>query len=185
MFDTTKDLKAINDIVNADLIKLTDLEYANKLRLDLDKYHYVSFMKFSPQLIHSHRLLLWSRTSWRCVVCMDIALFLSYRNWASLNCLTHFLFLRDTEKVMIMRPDRYSIVVWICRTYHDDVIKWKHFPRHWPLCGEFSLICVWINGWVNNREAGDLRRHRGHYDVNVMIKMYVEYQGPVIGNELS
>ena len=31
MFDTTKDLKAINDIVNADLIKLTDLEYANKL----------------------------------------------------------------------------------------------------------------------------------------------------------
>ena len=22
----------------------------------------------------------------------------------------------------------------------------------------FSLICVWINGWVNNREAGDLRR---------------------------
>ena len=32
----------------------------------------------------------------------------------------------------------------------------------------FSLICVWINGWVNNREAGDLRRHRGHCDVNVM-----------------
>ena len=31
-----------------------------------------------------------------------------------------------------------------------------------------SLICVWINGWINNREAGDLRRHRGHYDVNVM-----------------
>ena len=33
----------------------------------------------------------------------------------------------------------------------------------------FSLICVWINGWVNNREAGDLRRHRGHYDVIVMV----------------
>ena len=32
----------------------------------------------------------------------------------------------------------------------------------------FSLICVWIKGWVNNREAGDLRRHRGHYDVTVM-----------------
>ena len=24
------------------------------------------------------------------------------------------------------------------RVYHDDVIKWKHFPRHWPLCGEFT-----------------------------------------------
>ena len=26
----------------------------------------------------------------------------------------------------------------------------------------FSLICAWINGWVNNREAGDLRRHRSY-----------------------
>ena len=32
----------------------------------------------------------------------------------------------------------------------------------------FSLICVWINGWVNNREAGDLRLYRAHYDVTVM-----------------
>ena len=27
---------------------------------------------------------------------------------------------------------------------------------------------AWINGWVNNREAGDLRRHRAHYDVILM-----------------
>ena len=33
----------------------------------------------------------------------------------------------------------------------------------------FYLICIWINGWVNNHEAGDLRRHRGHFDVNVMV----------------
>ena len=32
----------------------------------------------------------------------------------------------------------------------------------------FSLICARINDWVNNREAGDLRRNRGHCDVNVM-----------------
>ena len=32
----------------------------------------------------------------------------------------------------------------------------------------FSLICVRINSWVNNREAGDLRCHRAHYDVNAM-----------------
>ena len=32
----------------------------------------------------------------------------------------------------------------------------------------FSLICVWINGWVNNRDAGDLRRYSTHYDVIVM-----------------
>ena len=28
---------------------------------------------------------------------------------------------------------------------------------------------AWINGLVNNREAGDLRRHRIRYDVTVMI----------------
>ena len=71
--------------------------------------------------------------------------------------------------------------------FHDDVIKWKHFPRNWPFvrgihrspmnsCHKgqwrgalmFSLICAWINVWINNREAGELRRHRAHYDVIVM-----------------
>ena len=31
-----------------------------------------------------------------------------------------------------------------------------------------SLICAWINGWVNNRQACDLRSHRGHYDITVL-----------------
>ena len=71
-----------------------------------------------------------------------------------------------------------------------NVIKWKHFPRYWPFVlgihrslvnsphkGQwrgallFSLICVWINGWVNNREADDLRRYRTHYDVIVKLRM--------------
>ena len=30
------------------------------------------------------------------------------------------------------------------------------------------FICAGINDRVNNREVGDLRRHRGHCDVNVM-----------------
>ena len=33
----------------------------------------------------------------------------------------------------------------------------------------FSLICTWINSWVNNGEAGDLRRHRARYDVIAMV----------------
>ena len=36
--------------------------------------------------------------------------------------------------------------------------------------GEFTGLCARINDWVNNREAGDFRRHRGHYDVNVMYR---------------
>ena len=36
----------------------------------------------------------------------------------------------------------------------------------------FLWFAPWINGWVSNREAGDLRRHRAHYDVIVMIKCF-------------
>ena len=79
-------------------------------------------------------------------------------------------------------------ILYIIHTLHYDVIKWKHFPRYWsfvrgihrspvnsPHKGQwrgaliFILICARINGWVNNREAGDLRRYRTHYDVIVML----------------
>ena len=44
------------------------------------------------------------------------------------------------------------------------------FPAQRPVTRsfDFSLICAWINYWVNNREAGDLRRYRAHYDVTLM-----------------
>ena len=44
---------------------------------------------------------------------------------------------------------------WILRTKDSDTELW-------------CFICVWINGWVNNHEAGDLRRYRAHYDVTAM-----------------
>ena len=39
----------------------------------------------------------------------------------------------------------------------------------------FSLICIWINGWVNKDEGGDLRRHRAHNDVIVMDRILTWY----------
>ena len=71
---------------------------------------------------------------------------------------------------------------------HDDVIKWRHIPRYWPFLrgihrspvnsphkGQWRgalmipLICACIHGCANNREAGDSRRHRTHYNVTVML----------------
>ena len=43
------------------------------------------------------------------------------------------------------------------------------FPAQRPVTGKFNVFCALINGWVTNGEAGDLRRHRVHYDVTVMI----------------
>ena len=42
-----------------------------------------------------------------------------------------------------------------------------HTKGQWRGALMFSLICARINSWVNNGEAGDLRRHRDHYDVIV------------------
>ena len=82
----------------------------------------------------------------------------------------------------------YLSIKYLILSIHDDVIKWKHFLRYWPFVREihwssvnpphkfqwrgdsmFFLICVWINGWVNNREAPDLRRHCVHYDCNDLL----------------
>ena len=88
------------------------------------------------------------------------------------------------------RSRRWHLWCWQWRSVelnHDDIIKWKHFPCYWPFvqgihrspvnsphkdqwCRAlmFSLIWAWINGWVNNCGAGDLRCHRTHYDVAVI-----------------
>ena len=97
-----------------------------------------------------------------------------------------FVFLPSVGLASFMTPS----LLWTQKTKpsHDDVIKWKQFPRNWPFVrgihrsplnsphkGQrrgalmFSLICVWINDWVNNRDPGDLRRHLAHYDVIVML----------------
>ena len=89
------------------------------------------------------------------------------------------------------RPGRACMNPGYCWLHmHDDVIKWKHFPRYLPFVQGIhrspvnsphkdqwrgalmcSLICAWINGWVNNREAGDLRRHCTYNDVIVMLNV--------------
>ena len=45
------------------------------------------------------------------------------------------------------------------------------FPSQWPVVRSIDIffICAWINGWVNTGEAGDVRRHRAHHDVTVMM----------------
>ena len=66
---------------------------------------------------------------------------------------------------------------------YDDVLKWKHFPRYWPFVrgihrspmtsphkGQWrGALSFSLNGWTNNREAGDLKRHPTHYDATIMI----------------
>ena len=89
--------------------------------------------------------------------------------------------------IVMLLNKRFLISPHFPGLFHDDVIKWKHFPRCWhfvrgihrspvdsPLKRKwrgvlvFYLIRAWTNGWANNRDAGDLRRYRAHYDVTLM-----------------
>ena len=82
---------------------------------------------------------------------------------------------------------KYSIIaaitlIWI-RCVHQ---WWRHQMgiRRSPVnsrtkASDAELWCFlwsapWINGWVNNREAGDLRRHRVHYEVIVMCRAHYD-----------
>ena len=80
---------------------------------------------------------------------------------------------------------------WLSETWRTMIPWWRHqietvsallaisvgnspHKDQWRGALMFSLICVWINGWVNNGEAVDLRRYRAHYDVTVMyLRFYV------------
>ena len=76
------------------------------------------------------------------------------------------------------------------------------FPRFWPFIrgihrspvnsphkGQwrgalmFYLICARTNDWVNNREAGALRRHCTHYDVTVIIPDVFAFAGAMASTQ--
>ena len=96
-----------------------------------------------------------------------------WRFWSS-----YWIFQQENTTWIVFWGHRDSVSKTITR--HGDVIKWKLLQGiHWspvnsPHKGQwrgalmFSLICAWIHGWVNNREAADLRRYRAHYDVTIM-----------------
>ena len=62
----------------------------------------------------------------------------------------------------------FSVTGHLC---HRWLVNSPH-KGQWRGTLMFSLICSWINGWVNNGEAGDLRRHHAHHNVTVMIKQF-------------
>ena len=120
--------------------------------------------------------------------CVLINSWRAFSNW--LSNLDNFVWFANTVTSRERQGSQITGISPVCLTAfscHDDVMKWKHFPRYWlfvrgihrspvnsPHKGQwrgalmFSLMCARINSWVNNREAGDLRRYRRHYDVIVM-----------------
>ena len=100
------------------------------------------------------------------------------------------------RKIIIWKKLHYSYLYCVQFTVMLAIFmmtssKGNKIPRYWPYVREIhrspvnsphkgqwrgalmlSLICAWINGWVNNHTAGDLRRYRAHHDVTVMESIF-------------
>ena len=146
----------------------------------LDKLHkdvYVMWAELAASCGQWHECLL-------CITCIMV----KCRN---VNCQTRNWKIIENNVIVICRVKSPVIQFGEAAATHDDAIKWKHFPRYWPFVrgihrsqvnkgqwrGAFivSLICARINGWVNNGDACDLRRHRAHYDITVITSMLHGY----------
>ena len=63
--------------------------------------------------------------------------------------------------------ETFSALLDICA---ENLAVFSEFPAQRPVTVSFHVFfdLRLNNDWINNGEAGDLRRHRAHYDVIVM-----------------
>ena len=88
----------------------------------------------------------------------------TFRQWIGTE---HMEAVQYYIRSVIVRDRSFKFLQCIC---NQVCVSWNK-PHNSPHKGQWrgalmvSLISAWINDWVNNHEDGDLRRHRGHYDV--------------------
>ena len=84
----------------------------------------------------------------------------------------NFTYITDIAFMMALSNGNIFVLLPLCE---GNPPVTDEFPSQsqWRGVLMFSLICAWTDGSVNNRDAGDLRRHRSHYDVTVMWKWLI------------
>ena len=109
---------------------------------------------------------------------------LSSINWNWAECYFHQMSIAIVNSVKKLYSN--AVEIWICMTTSsngnifrvkgsvcEEFTGHRWIPRTKAIDAElwcFLWSAPWINGWVNNREAGDLRRQRAHYNVIVMLQ---------------
>ena len=88
-------------------------------------------------------------------------------HWPSYNRVTVWLMSSRWRHQM----ETFSALLALCEG--NPLVDSPH-KGQWRGALMFSLICVWTNDSANNRDAGDLRRHRAHYDVSEMIEVILK-----------
>ena len=74
--------------------------------------------------------------------------------------------------------ETFSALLVLCE---DNSLVTGEFPSQWSVMQSFDafLVCTETNSWSNHRDAGDLRRHRAHYDVTLM-QLHAQNSGLIL-----
>ena len=95
--------------------------------------------------------------------------YVPFANTMRYNCSGMRHFMPNEQSSMMTSSNENIFPYW---PFVRGIHRWPVYSPHkgqWRAALMFSLICSWINGWVNNSEARDLRRRRAHYDVSVVV----------------
>ena len=105
---------------------------------------------------------------WSALICLRYVFIdvLGWR-WASPYSYRHKNTALGWDMMTSWNGNIFRVTGHLCGKFTGD--RWIPHNGQWRGALMFLLICTWIKGCANNRQAGDLRRHRVHYDVIVMI----------------
>ena len=89
------------------------------------------------------------------------------------QCSQSFYFAHMTEMWQVIskwlhQMERFSALLALCAGNSPIPVNSPH-KGQWRGALMFSLICVWINDWVNNREAGVLRQVMRSFDISLLL----------------
>ena len=121
----------------------------NEGMLNLSYHKYLKIAR-STHWVSSCRIIFWK---WGC--------------FRVINSLWFWLIQDDVIKLI------FSASLALCEGNPPAPVEF-HYKGQWRRILMFTLICARTNDWANNRNAGDLRRHRAHHDVTVMLPATVE-----------
>ena len=158
----------------------------------------------SKSMITSHQSHPKEQTLIKSIETNQFSLNKSWLNLSSALCrhLSKRRWVEETFLTLICSVQYIQRIMWVTKRAHDITptmmtsSNGNIFRVTGPLCGEltghrwilltkasdaqfwcFLWSAFWINGWINNREPGDLRRNRAHYDAIVMTTIMCIFHG--------
>ena len=140
------------------------IEHANLVSNVLDKFDAINVKPIVIDFVNIYRLksfwVSWKRC-WRVLVNLNEQYSLSiwFQNHPQPTQLPHLMTSSNVNMFRITGPFKGNPPVTAVHSPHKG---------QWHGVLMLSLICGWTNVWTNNRYAGDLRRHRAHYNINII-----------------